>query len=238
MLPKKFFSFKQRIKTYFSKREKPMGCVFMFHKITDSDSSDEFSISMEHFQCFVNYFFDKDSVSSLENIGVNNGKVYLSFDDGDISVVKYALPFLKTNEIPFTVFITNSYLDTPGYISTDELVTLSKYGFCSIGSHTISHPLLRYSKSKKQEIVESKLMLENVLEKSIFLFAYPYGSIYACDKKSVKIVRAAGFEYAFSTIQSCFSRNSLSKRFFIPRINVNDSNYLEIMNDIEKKLIQ
>ena len=81
-----------------------------------------------------------------------------------------------------------------------------------IGAHTVSHPILaRTSISEvRQEITESKLFLEKLLQTRIGLFAYPNGKP-GCDylPEHTELVRELGFDSAVSTASGYASLNDL-----------------------------
>ncbi len=68
-----------------------------------------------------------------------------------------------------------------------------------IGSHTVSHPILRNIqdiKKVKFEIAESKRMIEKNIGREIISFSYPVGRKSSADNDIVEIVRNAGYKYA------------------------------------------
>ena len=85
-----------------------------------------------------------------------------------------------------------------------------------VGAHTMSHPLLpRFAAEDQQdEIGRSKAYLEEVLNRPVSLFSYPFGGR---DRTTINAVKAAGFDSACSTFQETVStRNS---PFELPRFD-------------------
>ena len=72
----------------------------------------------------------------------NNGKYLLTFDDGLEDVFRVVYPVLKAREIPFTIFVPVDLLDTPGYISIEQLKEMAKDPLVTIGSHGVSHRVM------------------------------------------------------------------------------------------------
>jgi len=68
-----------------------------------------------------------------------------------------------------------------------------------IGAHSLSHTHLTKLSSAKQriEISESKRILEDITQRKIALFAYPYGDY---NEMTKEIVRECGFQFARSTL--------------------------------------
>ncbi|MEN9395905.1 MAG: hypothetical protein RLZ81_435 [Pseudomonadota bacterium] len=81
-------------------------------------------------------------------------------------------------------------------------VQLMRQAGMGIGAHTVSHPILaRLSDDDaREEILASKLMLEELLDERIGLFAYPNGK-HTSDylPATVDIVRGLGFDAAVTT---------------------------------------
>jgi peptidoglycan/xylan/chitin deacetylase (PgdA/CDA1 family) len=104
-------------------------------------------------------------------------------------------------------------------LTTDELTQLSSSPLISIGSHTVTHPVLaRLTPSEQRsEIQGSKDFLEAIVGKPIASFAYPHGSWTAA---TVGIVRDAQFSCACSSQSDAVWANA--NRFQLPRIVVRD----------------
>ena len=82
-----------------------------------------------------------------------------------------------------------------------QVLEMSRAGM-QIGAHTISHPILAKLEgaSARAEIAGSKRRLEDILGRSVDLFAYPNGKPELdYQAKDVEIVRELGFKAAVST---------------------------------------
>lgn len=90
--------------------------------------------------------------------------------------------------------------NTHRLMTADEVLRLSEKPGLSIGCHGIHHLCLPVQPLpiQQREVVESKYVLESLLNKSVHAFAYPYGEY---DHKSEAVVRSAGFDSAFITRQ-------------------------------------
>ncbi len=64
-------------------------------------------------------------------------------------------------------------------VTIEQLVEMDKNKYVDIQSHTMTHPILTNlsSESLKWELEESKFFLQRQLEKNIFAFSYPNGSL-------------------------------------------------------------
>jgi peptidoglycan/xylan/chitin deacetylase (PgdA/CDA1 family) len=73
--------------------------------------------------------------------------------------------------------IPNEARSTHRTLNSDQLVALAANGLIDIGAHTVSHPLLPAHpyEIQRQEILDSNVQLEDVIQRPIEHFAYPYG---------------------------------------------------------------
>ncbi|HET9905479.1 MAG TPA: polysaccharide deacetylase family protein [Anaerolineales bacterium] len=85
-------------------------------------------------------------------------------------------------------------------LSSVELLSLADGGLIEIGAHTRFHPILPrlVLEQQKDEILSSKLELEEILERKVEGFAYPHGR---ATLESTRIVAEAGFSYACTSLQ-------------------------------------
>ena len=85
-------------------------------------------------------------------------------------------------------------------LSWDEVIEMSKYGI-SFGSHSMSHPVLSdiSVEEARREIVESKNIIEEQIQKPVTTFAYPYGKYRDYTDEVTKVLFDEGFEYACTT---------------------------------------
>lgn len=215
------------------------GYTWMFHCIIENEdewNEPEYSITAHSFiQLIKKYISDGYNFKEVNQIfqGTKNNNVFITFDDGYKGVYEYVYPICQKYQIPFCVFITIEYIDKKGYLGRDQLIELSNCKLCTIGAHTISHPKLRYLNDEdiSKEVVESKRLLEKIINKNVDVFAYPYGSVYAVDNRSIEAVKNAGYNIAFSTLKS-HNVNLEEARFFLPRININEKVAKVMMMDI------
>jgi peptidoglycan/xylan/chitin deacetylase (PgdA/CDA1 family) len=134
--------------------------------------------------------------------------VGISFDDGYVEVLRLGLPILR--EVGFTATIfgvpgelggKNAWDDgRAALMSADEFRAWDAAGM-TVGAHTATHarlPKVPVDQAAR-EISESKRLLEDVLQKPVTTFAYPYGERNA---EVVRLVEAAGFEAAYATDQA------------------------------------
>lgn len=232
------YTFHQKIIETKSFLNNSLGRVLMFHEI-DNQQKVKFnnvSISFESFKVLIETLMNrKYRFISLQDIANENWltskSIALTFDDGYAFLFNYLAQYLINNNIPFAVFATVDFLNKPNYLTNEQLGKLSEKSLCTIGSHSISHPLFRKLSDGKSrdELIYSRKILEEILSKEVDYFAFPYGSIYAVSSREIRYAKETGYKLAFSSVNSCLSRQSLKKRWFLPRINVNELNYNKIL---------
>lgn len=152
-------------------------------------------------------------------------KVTLTFDDVFEGVYKYVYPYLRERDIPFVIFPAINRLNEKGYINQEMLVEMSnEYEGCFVGGHGITHTNLRNMSREQceEEMRKSRIMLEEMIGKSVDLFAYPFGDINAVGKRERKIARENYF-LSFGTLQVGMPCNF--DRTYIPRVNIGESDY-------------
>lgn len=229
---------------------KETGRVFVFHQINDDKTCWKdvaCSITADSFARFIYKLKESDAVFGNLDEAIqaksldDNKRVYLTFDDAYSDVYYNCFPLLKENNIPFTVFVSCELLSKEGYLSKSMLLEMMDEGLCTIGSHTINHLLLRKQPAyiSFREINDSKSQLEVLFGQNITLFAYPYGSIYACSRRDIGYTKEAGYSLAFSTLRSPLSTHRRDNPYFLPRINVNEGNYIvELENTLKCRCLQ
>lgn len=104
-------------------------------------------------------------------------RVILTFDDGYEDFYLNALPILKKYNARATLYVVTGFLNTPDYLSTEQLLAVANSGLVEIGNHTITHPDLKLldPEAQRREIVQSKADLEAMIGRPVTTFAYPLG---------------------------------------------------------------
>jgi peptidoglycan/xylan/chitin deacetylase (PgdA/CDA1 family) len=157
---------------------------------------------------------------------------HVTFDDAFRSV-EHALPVLERLGIPATVFVCSSLADSgaplavpeladevarlPAELATmtwEQLRELTSRGI-EIGSHTATHPhLTQLSDTEiRNELTDSRRLIEDHLGRSCNLLAYPYGEY---DSRTCAAAPAAGYQAAFGLS----TRDSPPDRYALPRVGI------------------
>lgn len=97
-------------------------------------------------ESYINDGYEFISVNEIDDVSMLKGKikkVIITFDDVPYNVYINALPFLHRMNIPYTLFVSNKYINSEGYISEKQLLELDKNRLCTIGGHSLTHCMLR-----------------------------------------------------------------------------------------------
>lgn len=211
--------------------------ILMYHSIDDSHSA--ISVSPAKFCVQLRYVKENGyqvlSLAELAFLSRAGRKlapktVVLTFDDGFANNLTVALPILKDFGFKATVFVATGYCggsnvwgnpSNPRFptLTWPQLLQLSKEGI-EIGAHTVSHPKLTKVPlaQAKEEIANSKRMLEEDLGQAVLSLAYPHGSY---NQQIRDLVEEAGFAVA-CTIESGTVQCG-DDLFLLKRVYVRDS---------------
>jgi len=109
-------------------------------------------------------------------------------------------------------------------ISAEEMTELTRGELLEVGAHTVTHPVLSSLPLtiQRNEILQSKARIEEILKRPVMSFAYPFGSRPDYTAETVSILREAGFASACSTIPSPVEQNV--DLYQLPRLQVQDWN--------------
>jgi peptidoglycan/xylan/chitin deacetylase (PgdA/CDA1 family) len=156
--------------------------------------------------------------------GTSHRLVGLTFDDGYTDFLRHAVPVLGRHGMTATVYVVagrlagqNDWDDGPrlDLLSADELRLVAAAGH-EVGSHSLTHPRMAglHPATLQAETSESRRLLEEVLDRPVDGFCYPYGSV---DQPAADAVRDAGYTYACTT-----KDYSVPDRFHVPRFYVGE----------------
>jgi len=149
-----------------------------------------------------------DNLKTLNN-GIN---IAVTFDDAYQSVFHNAIPVLQRHHIPATIFVPSGYLGkSPEWITnpdhpyatemvmTEDQLKSLPVDLITIGSHSVSHINfnLTDTTTAEREIRESKVQLENILDKRIDFFAIPYATM---NKSFLPLFKEAQYQRVFLNI--------------------------------------
>ncbi len=111
---------------------------------------------------------------------------------------------------------------------------LSRIPGMTIGSHTIRHASLPSltQEARRHELAESRRLIEEVIDKPVLEFAFPFGGEGAFDDASEVAVRDAGYALACRSIFGTVNRRT--DPFRIPRAQVYDTGAEVFSSQLER----
>ena len=117
--------------------------------------------------------------------------VAITFDDGCETDLLCAAPILGAAGFHATFYVTASFLNQPGYLSTPQLRELYSSGF-EIGCHSMTHAYMNdLSPQQLQvEVVDARSKLEDAIGSQVVHFSCPGGRY---NNRVIATVRRAGF---------------------------------------------
>lgn len=181
------------------------GRILTYHSIGVRDH--DMNVTTKAFRAQMEWLAAHEAVVPLEEAPEHPEALAVTFDDGFVDNLVHAAPVLNSLGIPATCFVVAGRLGglldgepDPFHgriMAAEELNRLEALGV-RVGAHTMSHPHLSAlaSSSQREEIVQSKQVLEDTLGHEVSAFAYPYGSAEDYTADTVALVREAGFRVA------------------------------------------
>lgn len=201
---------------FFAADNKPVHRCLIYHSVFKKKIfvNDIHSVKYLSFLKQINYL-KKFKIIPIDKISkYNNEKTFsISFDDGYKDTFKLAYPILKKSNIPFAIFVTNSFLENKSslYMNKKDLLNLSKNQNVIIGSHGNNHISFNKLSEKKlfSDLTKSKKKLELIIKRKINCISFPNGVF---DKKIIKICKKVGFKFLFTSVPLANNKNNIKKK--------------------------
>lgn len=205
--------------------------TLMYHSITDDMRYIEYpvnAVSPIDFENQLKYIKENNYqtlfFTDLEKLDNYTKPIMLTFDDGFIDFYNEAFPLLKKYNQKATLFMIVGYINCQNYCTLDQLKEMESSGLVDVQVHTLSHKSLT-SVSKEElenEVIKSKNLLKEYLDKEVTALCYPYGSY----NKSVSNLVSKHYSYAITMDEGCYDISIHTKqeipRYTIPRgISIN-----------------
>jgi peptidoglycan/xylan/chitin deacetylase (PgdA/CDA1 family) len=188
--------------------KKPIGtCVVLYYHGISSEHRAQFARQLDTILRLAKPI----PLEGMPTLSQHARYVGVTFDDGFENLLENAVPELQERCIPSTIFVPTEMLGKfPPWLSTvsdrkrhgklmsvDQLKTLPA-NLVNIGSHGKTHPLFPSldEEAARRELTESRVKLEEVLNRRITIFSFPYG---AFNEDLVGWCREAGYERVFTS---------------------------------------
>jgi peptidoglycan/xylan/chitin deacetylase (PgdA/CDA1 family) len=175
--------------------------ILLYHAVGTRLSVDSYGISIAP-ERFERQMAILAGSKDLTTVGISDGlkdspslRVAVTFDDGYRDNLSVAAPILLTHGIPFTVFVTSSFVRSrsAGYLSPEDLRELAGLPGVTVGSHGATHrPLAECDEGALwSELRDSKRYLEDATGKPVTTLSYPHGSV---SLRVMQAAKRAGYE--------------------------------------------
>jgi peptidoglycan/xylan/chitin deacetylase (PgdA/CDA1 family) len=211
--------------------------VLLYHHVVpkiDADDLRPFIITefdfMWQLDLLEDYGYTPITLSDLFETSDLTNKVIITFDDCPKNLLDHAIPHLEKKKWPGVFFAPYSHLGGVNQwnvargktkmelMTHDEIVQLATTRH-EIGAHSMTHPHLNQctDETAEAEIRQSKTQLEQLVNRPVTSFAYPYGHY---PDRYVEIMSGCGYKTAVSMYSK--ARSTLSDPYCIRRTVVTD----------------
>jgi peptidoglycan/xylan/chitin deacetylase (PgdA/CDA1 family) len=139
----------------------------------------------------------RDRFVSLLDAVAGRDDVRITFDDGNASDVDHALPALRDRGLSATFFVVAGRLGTPRFLDEGGVRALAAAGM-EIGCHGMRHRPWRGldDRALREELVQAKAMLEEIVERPVTEAACPFGSY---DRRVLRTLRRSGYRTVYTS---------------------------------------
>ncbi len=123
--------------------------------------------------------------------------IHLTFDDGNISDARIALPALRARGMTAEFFISTGKIGQPGYLDAADIRSLADAGM-TIGSHGVEHRSWQglSVEALRSELEDSRQHLEDMLQRTIDRAALPFGRY---ERRVMDGLRRAGYARVYTS---------------------------------------
>jgi peptidoglycan/xylan/chitin deacetylase (PgdA/CDA1 family) len=124
-------------------------------------------------------------------------QIVITFDDGYQGNYECAFSILKKYNLKAIFFVVTKWVGKKGMMTWEQLRNMGKYGM-SIQSHTHSHkPLQSLSGGQiEKELVESKKLIEDNIQKCVTSISLPHGSI---NRRIIELSIKTNYKFIFTS---------------------------------------
>jgi peptidoglycan/xylan/chitin deacetylase (PgdA/CDA1 family) len=223
-------------------QEVPVLCYHAIRNSSKNDSSDHkiYSVSplafAQQMKALANEGYTTISPDALYNYlksdkPLPQKPIMITFDDGREEQYSIGAQEMKKYNFRGVFFIMTVAVGKPGYMSSAEIKDLSDNGH-TIGCHTWDHHKVNHYEEKdwQLQLVKPKKKLEEITQKPIAFFAYPYG---LWNEAAADSLKANGYKMAFTINHK---KNPGKPFYTIPRMIVPGSYSASDMLKAIKKL--
>jgi len=160
--------------------------ILLYHRIAISETDHRYYVTPETFESEIRLLHDWEYTSITTEMlveAITEGAelparpVLITFDDGNLDNYTTAFPIMQKYGFTGVMYLVNNYIGYDQYMNKDQILEMVAAGW-EVGSHSMNHFDLKAISPQQQrnEIVESRELLEELLGVPVLTFAYPFGS--------------------------------------------------------------
>ena len=193
--------------------------VLTYHRLSaDSSMTNDYTVTPDTFEADIKLLKSKGfeflKASQLADTSLKGRKIaVITFDDGYKSDLEYAAPILEKYSASATFFVIGEMIGKDGYMSEEDIKTLSEKDFCEIGNHSYSiHNKLsstlsmmyrsgNYDEHIVYDFKKNNALLQGITGVIPTAVSYPNGIFNSAVDKSL---RDLGIKATFSTAETAY----------------------------------
>lgn len=201
--------------------------ILAYHDVLENPL-EETDMSIENFEAQMAYLAKHhyQTLSLDEFYDWKNGKdikgkkVVLTFDDGKESFYTTVMPILEKYQLKATVFVIQSAINVPGYLTEEQVLDLKNKDFINVESHSYHLHGEDAAKSNNYEVYYQDMKQNK--ENGYNYYAYPFG---ISNENYVSALKDNGYKLAFLFSPSKWT-NKKQENYEITRVPIYKSNSL------------
>lgn len=187
---------------------KPLAKILLYHAVSDQKINPNSSVIykglfMRQMEYVSTHGYEPVFLTTViqrykEGKTIPSKWLVLSFDVEYEDFYSFVYPVLKRYNFKASIFIPVSTI-RQGRVTWEQLQEMKNSGLVEVGSHSLTHRPLTCLPltAAREEIVNSKALMEEKLGVPIFLFAYPFGAV---NNQITEWVREAGYTGAVGIV--------------------------------------
>jgi len=198
--------------------------ILLYHHVSNEKRDSRYYISTQRFREQMMFLkkvgYTSIPISLLLNALIHGAElperpVVITFDDGPIDVYENAFPIMREHGYTGVLYLVANRLESEGFINKEQVKEMIAAGW-EIGSHGLTHSDVTVSRpSARDEILQSRLDLNDSLGINVSSFAYPFGKM---DTYTAKKVSDYGYVGAVGLGKSW--KHTYTTQFYLNRIEV------------------
>ena len=187
---------------YFSKKSK----VIFYHDIDSDKKYTDMSTPVELFKMHIN-IIRENGYEIVNEITKPLGQIEICFDDAFLGLYEN-IELIKELNTPIHLFVVSSYLEKENHINKEQLLFLNNLTQIKISSHTQTHQVLNIASESllKNELENSKNLLEGLLNNSVDTICYPEGKF---NNTVVELAEGVGYNRQYSSLPGFYFNDFL-----------------------------